>query len=93
MNAMQEKLFMELRQSKKEIENTLKNKVKNDWITPILEDELADICLAIEKIKKGTYGECEFSGELIPEDWLEMLPTIRSLEDSKRLNCFFRKQI
>ena len=93
MNALQEQLFLELRQSKKEIESSLKAKGNNNWLTAILEDELSDICLAIEKIKKSKYGECEISGELIPENVLKMVPTARSLNDVQKLNTFCRKQL
>lgn len=93
MNAMQEKLFFELRQSQVEIENSLKGKQKNDWITTILEEELADICLAINKIKKGNYGQCEISGEFLPEALLKMIPTLKSIKDSEKLELFRRKQI
>lgn len=93
MNALQEKLFLELRQSQVEIENSLKSKLKKDWITPLLEEELADICLAIDKIKKGNYGQCEISGEFLPEDLLKVIPTLKSIKDSKKLELFYRKQI
>ncbi len=40
MHVLQEKLFLELRQTKEEIEISLKTKQKQDWLTAILKEEL-----------------------------------------------------
>jgi DnaK suppressor protein len=42
-----------------------------------LEMRLQDINLALEKIKKGTYGRCEKCGEPIPEERLKVYPEAR----------------
>lgn len=91
MNALQEKLFLELRQTKKEIINSLKKKPNEDWLAKILKEELKDIDSAIVKMEQGTYGLCEFSGELLPDDLLKMIPTIKSAHDSQKLNLFCKK--
>lgn len=88
MNAMQEKLFIELRQTKTEIEHSLKAKSKQDWLTKILEEELEDIDHAIQKIQAGKFGECEISGELLPEELIQLIPTIRSKKDSDLLDRY-----
>ncbi|WP_066318279.1 hypothetical protein [Bacillus sp. FJAT-29814] len=88
MNAMQEKLFIELRQTKTEIEHSLKTKSKQDWLTKILEEELEDIDHAIQKIQAGKFGECEISGELLPEELIQLMPTIRSKKDSDLLDQY-----
>ncbi|WHY93529.1 hypothetical protein QNK12_08735 [Neobacillus cucumis] len=93
MNAMQEKLFLELRQTKEEIEHSLKHKSKREWITSILEAELADIDSAMEKMKHGQYGQCEISGELLPDDLLQIIPTLKSTKDSEYLVRFYKKPI
>ncbi|OIK14012.1 hypothetical protein BIV60_12935 [Bacillus sp. MUM 116] len=93
MNAMQEKLFLELRQTKEEIEYSLKGKSKQEWITSILEEELADINLAMEKMEKGQYGQCEISGELLPDDLLRMIPTLKTTKDSESLVKYYKKPI
>ena len=90
MNATQAKLFLELRQTKSEIETSLKNKQINDWMTPILKEELADVHSAIEKIKNGSYGQCEISGELIPTELLRIIPTLKSVRDSKNVESFYK---
>jgi RNA polymerase-binding transcription factor DksA len=92
MNAMQEKLFLELRQTKEEIENSLK-KQKQQWLTSILKAELKDINTAIQKVEDGKYGQCEISGEFIPEDLLKMIPTIRSVKDTEDLEHFYKKPL
>jgi RNA polymerase-binding transcription factor DksA len=93
MNALQEKLFLELRQTKSEIESALKIRVKDDWLRAILKEELIDITNALEKIESGTYGQCEVSGELIPYDLLEVIPTVKSINDMKKLESFRKKTI
>ena len=93
MNAMQEKLFLELRQTKVEIENSLKNKQNQDWFTTVLEEELSDISSAIKKLENGDFGKCEISGEFLPNDLLKMIPTLKSQEDSEYLVSYFKKPI
>ncbi|MFZ7946661.1 MULTISPECIES: hypothetical protein [Bacillaceae] len=93
MNAMQEKLFLELRQTKEEIENSLKSKQKEDWLTCLLEEELADINAAMEKFACGNFGQCEISGEFLPEELLRSIPTLKSLRDSEYLEMYYKKPI
>lgn len=93
MNAMQEELFWELRKTQLEIVRSLRNKQKNDWIVTVLEDELADITTAIQKLEEGNFGQCENSGEPIPEYLLKIMPTIKTSRDSEILEHFYRKPI
>lgn len=90
MNAMQEQLFWELRKTQMEILRSLKNKQKNDWIFNILEDELADITNALQKLEEGNFGQCETSGEVIPDYLLKIMPTIKSSTDTEVLEHFYR---
>ncbi|MDV2887833.1 hypothetical protein RYX45_21940, partial [Alkalihalophilus pseudofirmus] len=73
MNAMQEKMLLELRQTKSELEQSLINKQEKDWLTDLIEEELRDVEAAICKLEAGRYGQCEISGELLPEDLLQMI--------------------
>jgi RNA polymerase-binding transcription factor DksA len=91
MNAMQEELFWELRKTQLEILKSLKNKQKNEWIVTVLEDELADITTAIQKLEEGNFGQCESSGEPIPENLLKIMPTIKTSRDTEILEYFYRK--
>ncbi|WP_251549084.1 hypothetical protein [Neobacillus muris] len=93
MNALQEKLLLELRQTRFELEQSLMNKHRDDWMTPILEEELQDVEAAIQKLTNGTYGQCEVSGELLPEDIIKMVPTIRSSKDTEDMSSYFKKPI
>ncbi|WP_066066579.1 hypothetical protein [Neobacillus soli] len=93
MNALQEKLFLELRQTQEEIAKSLKNKQKHDWLSTILEEELADIDLALKKMEDGNFGQCEISGEFLPKDLLKMIPTLKSMKDSEYLEVYFKKPI
>lgn len=43
-----------------------------------LEERWNDVRLALKKIKEGTYGICEVSGEPIEEDRLEVNPAART---------------
>ncbi|HEY2420499.1 MAG TPA: hypothetical protein VGI04_03760 [Neobacillus sp.] len=93
MMDMQEQLYLELRKTYEEIESALKNKQKQDWFTMILEEELADINVAMKKISNGSFGQCEISGELLPADLLKAIPTLKSVKDAKKLDAFCRKSI
>jgi RNA polymerase-binding transcription factor DksA len=93
MNAMQEKLFLELRQTKVEIENSLNSKQNKDWFTTVLEEELSDITSAIQKLENGNFGQCEISGEFLPNELLNIIPTLRSQKDSEYLESYFKKPI
>jgi RNA polymerase-binding transcription factor DksA len=93
MNAMQEQLFWELRKTQIEIIRSLKNKQRNEWMIPILEDELADINTAIQKLEDGNFGQCETSGEPLPDDLLKIMPTIKSSKDTDELEHFYKKPI
>jgi RNA polymerase-binding transcription factor DksA len=93
MNAMQEQLFWELRKTQLEIVRSLKNKQKNEWMIPILEDELADISAAIQKLEEGNFGHCETSGAPLPEDLLKVMPTIKTSKDTDNLEHYYKKPI
>lgn len=90
---MQEKLFLELRKTKLEIKTSLKNKEKEDWLTSIFKEEIEDIDAALKKITDGNYGQCEISGELLPFELLEMIPTLKSAKDSEGLGMYYKKAI
>jgi len=63
-------------------ENELADKLEelgdNKGILDSLERQLRDINTALDKIKTGTYGICEISGELIERDRLEANPAART---------------
>ena len=42
-----------------------------------LEDTLAEVERALEKLDEGTYGQCEGCGEQIPEPRLEAMPSTK----------------
>ncbi|MFP5111206.1 hypothetical protein ACSU64_02285 [Bacillaceae bacterium C204] len=93
MNATQEQLFLELRHTKEEIENSLRNKQKQDWLTAVLHEELLDINTAIQKLENGNFGQCEVSGELLPNELLRIIPTLKSVKDSEHLINYCKKSI
>ena len=63
-------------------ENELADKLEelggNKSILDSLEKQFKDINDALDKIKKGTYGICEKSGEMIERDRLEANPAART---------------
>jgi RNA polymerase-binding transcription factor DksA len=93
MNALYERIYMELRQTEREIKESLKNRQEKDWLSLILEDELTDIAFTMSKIEKGKFGQSEISGELIPEKLLKTIPTLKSLDDLQNLNSYYRKPL
>ena len=93
MDALHEMLYDELRQTEQEVLQSLQNKDANHRLKSILEEELEDIQSAIRKVKNGNYGLCEFSGELIPEELLKSVPTLKSVHDLGNFKSFYRKPL
>lgn len=93
MEAHEKKLYSELRTIRKELVLSLEEEKCSPSIKPIVEDELKDINKTIEKLESGKFGLCEVSGELIPSDFLKMVPTIKSLDDVERIYQFYCKPI
>lgn len=84
-------IYSELRKTRQELIQRLQNNNGSPLVRPYIEGELQDIETALEKLEKGTYGTCEISGELMPQDLLMMIPTLKSMNDCQRVSYFFRK--
>jgi RNA polymerase-binding transcription factor DksA len=93
MDALHEMLYEELRQTEQEVLQSLQKKDRNHRLKSILEEELEDIQSALKKVKNGNFGVCEFSGELIPEELLRIVPTIKSVDDLGNFKGFYRKPL
>jgi RNA polymerase-binding transcription factor DksA len=93
MDALHEMLYEELRLTEQEVLWSLKQKVRNHQLKAILEEELDDIRSALNKVQNGNYGLCEISGELIPGEWLKLVPTLKSVHDLGKFKSFFRKPL
>lgn len=63
-------------------ENELADKMEeledNEGILKQLEKQLAEVDVALDKIRKGTYGICEVSGSEIERERLEANPAART---------------
>ena len=93
MDAKAEGLYTELRNTRQEILERLMEGNSSALIKPILLEELHDIEQTLSKIVSGSFGKCEISGELLPADLLQMIPTLKTMEDCSRLGKFYRKSI
>jgi len=93
MEAFEQKLYLELRKSRTELMMQLSNSKGSPLVKPLIEEELRDINTAILKLENGTYGRCELSGELLPSELLEMVPTLKSMEDCGLLETFLCKPL
>jgi RNA polymerase-binding transcription factor DksA len=93
MEALYERLYLELRQSEDEIKESLITRQNHDWLSLLLEEELADISFTIRKMEKGKFGLCEISGELLPVERLKSVPTLKSVKDLQSMDSYFRKPI
>lgn len=91
MEAQFEKLYSELRTIQTELLTSIPT--CTPAIKSIIEDELKDIEETIAKLETGDYGYCESSGQYIPESYLLMMPTIKTLEDVDTLGKFYCKPI
>lgn len=88
-----EKIYSELRQSRKELEQKLCSDNCSQKIKPFIKEELNDIVDAITKLECGEFGKCEMSGELLPSDVLSMIPTLKTVSDYQSVEKYFRKPI
>lgn len=93
MEANVEKLYSELRTMRKELKESLNSGKCSSVTKPIIEEELKDIEETIKRIEQGSFGFCEMSGELIPFDYLSMVPTIKTIEDIDQISKFYCKPI
>lgn len=93
MDAKAEGLYSELRNTRQEILERLMEGNGSALIKPILLEELHDIEQTLKKMENGDFGKCEISGELLPEDLLQMIPTLKTLEDCSKLGKYYRKSI
>jgi RNA polymerase-binding transcription factor DksA len=92
MDQQQNEIYSELRKTKQELIENLEGGGKSlPIIKSYIEGELKDIEAALQKLEKGTFGTCEVSGELIPEDLLTIVPTLKSIDDCKTLQYLIRK--
>jgi len=91
MDPQQFEIYSELRQTKQELKEKLQNVNCSSLIKPLIEDEIKDIETALTKLEKGTYGTCEISGELIPDDLLSIIPTLKSMDDCKTIHYVIHK--
>ncbi|HEY0907758.1 MAG TPA: TraR/DksA C4-type zinc finger protein [Candidatus Paceibacterota bacterium] len=61
-----------------DIADNIESYESNTAILKPLEKQYNDVKLALDKIKKGTYGICEVSGEPIEKERLEANPSART---------------
>ena len=93
MEANVKRLYSELRRTKEELVERLDDHLCSPKVQLLIQDELQDVDDAISKITAGTYGTCELSGELIPFEILEAIPTIKSIREVENIGLFCRKSI
>lgn len=91
MDPQQIEIYSELRQTKQELLDKLQEGNGSPLIKPLIEAELTDIDAALQKLETGTYGTCEISGDLIPNDLLAIVPTLKSIEDCKTIHYVIHK--
>jgi RNA polymerase-binding transcription factor DksA len=93
MDAKVEKLYSELRNTRQELLEKLMDDHSSKLIRPFILDELYDVESTLERIEKGVYGKCEVSGELLPDDILAEVPTMKTMDDCNRLENYYRKSL
>ena len=57
--------------------------IVNQSVKDSYEKELRDVIAALERIEKGTYGICKYTGEKIDENRLRARPTSSSSTEAK----------
>ncbi|MBN6887085.1 RNA polymerase-binding transcription factor DksA [Cytobacillus horneckiae] len=93
MGDKKKKLISELRNTRHELLERLMDQKDHPFMNEVIMAELYDIEETIKKIENGGFGTCEISGEFLPEDLLEMVPTLKSMDDCLAIKSFYRKAI
>lgn len=91
MDVLINRLYEELRQTEQELVASLQIGPKDQRLAEIFQAELADIHAALKKVECGDYGKCEITGEMLPENILKSVPTIKSVNDCQSLARYYRK--
>ena len=91
MDVKEKALYSELRTTRIELLESLMYGKGSPLIKPLIEAELIDVEYTLEKLAKGNFGICELSGEFIPPDLLQIVPTIKTITDCRRMDDYFRK--
>src|SRR5690606_36190147 len=79
MNHSFANVYFELLSMRADLKEHLNHHPLSEDVKRLAEEELADIERSLEKWKKGNYGICEETGELIPSEVLMFQPLIRSI--------------
>ncbi|MGL4522200.1 MAG: hypothetical protein ACRCWQ_06595 [Bacilli bacterium] len=74
----QKAIQSELELTRLELEQKL---MQSTLIPQILEAELFDVNVALDKLRNGTYGLDENTGQRLDSDLLAIVPTARTYED------------
>ncbi|MGV3465944.1 MAG: TraR/DksA family transcriptional regulator [Heyndrickxia sp.] len=90
MSNQNDKLFCLLQSLKEEL---TAYKTNNEVIQTLIQEELSDINTALSKWNNGQFGTCEQSGEEIPKDWLDTIPTLKSSDDWYELRNYAKVSI
>lgn len=88
-----EKLYSELRITRKELMASLERVGGNPLIRDLIEEELKDVNDTLMKIRSEDFGVCEISGELLPNELLRTVPTLKSKDDVTIINSFYFKPL
>lgn len=93
MDDNREKIYSELRTIRKELMDRLERVEGNQLIRSLIREELKDVNNTLIKIRSKDFGVCEVSGELLPNELLSTVPTIRCKDDVTVINSFYSKPI
>lgn len=86
-------IYNELRETKTELLAYLNHEQTDQRILPYILDELRDIETALTKMETGEYGKCEISGESMPFELLQTIPTARTAMELHQAEQYCRKPI
>ncbi|MEW8969135.1 hypothetical protein [Mesobacillus jeotgali] len=86
-------IYNELRETKTELLTYLNYGQRDERILHYIKDELRDIEAALKKMENGEYGKCEISGEYLPYEFLQTIPTARSAVELDDIEQYYRKPI
>jgi RNA polymerase-binding transcription factor DksA len=91
MKVFEKKLYEDLRDFERELENKLRNDLVHQKIRKYVEAELKDVQSTLQKLECGQFGKCEMSGELMPYDLLYEVPIAKSINDFDDMKHYLKK--
>ncbi|WP_071459376.1 TraR/DksA C4-type zinc finger protein [Bacillus massilinigeriensis] len=86
-------IYEDLRRTREELAAYLERTPEDSSVLAYIRAEYEDVEHAMKKLEAGEFGICEFSGELLPEGMLGVIPTAKTVSDFEDIGSYFKKPL